>query len=138
MMRSRRLVIAAAAALAATLALAAPAGAATFFENPKRNIGCVISKSGARCDVRVRTWEPPPPSEPCPVDWGNGLEVGRRGVATFTCAGDTVLGGKRVLGYRESIERGRYRCTSYRNGVRCVNKRNGHGFKIARRYARWF
>ena len=70
---------AAVAAATLALALAAPAGAATFFENPKRNIGCVISKSGARCDVRVRTWDPPPPSEPCPVDWGNGLEVGRRG-----------------------------------------------------------
>jgi hypothetical protein len=64
--------------------------------------------------------------------------VGRRGVAHFVCAGDTVLGGKRVLGYRKSIRRGRFRCTSRRNGVRCVNLRNDHGFKLARRAARWF
>jgi hypothetical protein len=126
------------AAVAGALALAVPAGAATFFENPRGNIGCVISKSGARCDIRARAWQPPPKPEWCEVDWGNGLEVGRRGVASFTCAGDTVLGGKRVLDYRESIERGRFKCTSYRNGMRCVNKRNGHGFKIARRFARWF
>jgi hypothetical protein len=126
------------AALGAALAFAAPAGAATFFENPRGNVGCVISKSGARCDIRARAWEPPPKPDWCEVDWGNGLEVGRRGVASFTCAGDTVMGGKRVLGYRESISRGRFRCTSYRNGVRCVNTRSDHGFKIARRFARWF
>jgi hypothetical protein len=72
------------------------------------------------------------------VDWGNGLAVGRRGAAHLVCAGDTVLGGKRVLGYRKSIRRGRFRCTSRRNGVRCLNLRNGHGFKLARRSARWF
>jgi hypothetical protein len=127
-----------AAVAAGALVLAAPAGAATFFESPRHNIGCAITKSGARCDIRERAWEPPPKPGSCPVDWGNGLEVGRRGVATFTCAGDTVLGGKRVLGYRESIERGRFRCTSYRNGVRCLNTRSDHGFKIARRFARWF
>jgi hypothetical protein len=132
----RRLILT--AALSAAALAAPPASAATFFENPRHNIGCVITKSGARCDIRERSWDPPPPPEPCPVDYGNGLEVGARGVARFTCAGDTVLGGKRVLGYRESIERGRFRCTTYRNGVRCVNKRNDHGFKIARRYARWF
>jgi hypothetical protein len=126
-------------ALAAAVLAAAPsASAATFFETPSHNIGCVISKSGARCDIRVREWNPPPKPASCPVDWGNGLTVGRRGSAHFVCAGDTVLGGKRVLGYRKSIRRGRFRCTSRRNGVRCLNLRNEHGFKLARRAARWF
>jgi hypothetical protein len=122
----------------ACLALAAPAGAATFFKTPSGNIGCVISKSLARCDIRQKAWDPPPRPASCPVDWGNGLVVNRRGIGRFTCAGDTVFGGKRVLGYRESIRRGRFRCTSYRNGMRCVNLRNDHGFKLARRLARWF
>jgi uncharacterized protein DUF6636 len=124
----------------ACLTIASPAAAAkyTFFENPRHNVGCVISKSGARCDVRDREWEPPPKPDWCELDWGNGVEVDRRGVANFVCAGDTVLGGKRVLGYRQSIRRGRFECTVYRNGVRCVNVRSEHGFKIARRYARWF
>jgi hypothetical protein len=126
-------------ALLACLALAAPAGAATFFENPNHNIGCVLGgKVGARCDIRNHTWTPPPKPASCPVDWGFGLTVGQRGVARWVCAGDTVFGGERVLGYRQSIERGRFKCTSYRNGVRCVNTRNDHGFKIARRAARWF
>jgi hypothetical protein len=125
----------------ALLLAAAPAtaSAATFFETPSHNIGCVISaKSGVRCDIRVREWKPPPKPESCPVDWGNGLTVERRGVARLVCAGDTVLGGKRVLGYGRSIRRGRFECTSRRNGVRCVNLRNEHGFKLARRFARWF
>ena len=123
---------------AAVLLGAVPASAATFFETPSHNIGCVISKSDARCDIRERAWEPPPKPASCPVDWGYGLTVGRRGVGGFVCAGDSVLGGKRVLGYRKSIRRGPLECTSHRNGVRCVNLRNGHGFKVARRFARWF
>jgi hypothetical protein len=122
-----------------TLVGAAPASAATLFETPSHNIGCAISvKSGVRCDIRVREWRPPPKPASCPVDWGNGLTVERRGVARLVCAGDTVFGGKRVLRYGDSIRRGRFECTSRRNGVRCLNLRNEHGFKLARRSARWF
>jgi hypothetical protein len=135
----RALVACAAACVAAFAVAAAPAGAATFFESPSHNIGCVISaKTGVRCDIRTHTWKPPPKPTACDVDWGNGLEVGRRGLGRWVCAGDTVFGGTRVLGYRESIKRGRFECTSRRNGMRCVNARNDHGFKLARRKATWF
>ena len=121
------------------LAMAPPAHAApVLFESPSHNIGCYIAKSGVRCDIRVHTWKPPPKPDWCDVDWGNGLEVGRHGGGHFVCAGDTVLGGKRVLGYGKSIQRGRFRCTSRRNGMRCVNERSRHGFKLARRKATWF
>jgi Family of unknown function (DUF6636) len=127
------------AAVGGSLALAAPAGALVQFESPSHNIGCVLSaKFGARCDIRTHAWKPPPKPKWCDLDWGDGLEVGRRGNGHFVCAGDTALGGKRVLGYHKSITRGRFRCTSYRNGMRCVNVRNTHGFKIARRKATWF
>ena len=121
------------------LAMAPPAHAATFFESPSHNIGCAISaKSGVRCDIRAHTWKPPPKPKSCPVDWGNGLEVTRHGFAHWVCAGDTVFGGTTVLAYRKSIQRGRFECTSRRNGMRCVNLRNDHGFKLARRKASWF
>jgi hypothetical protein len=121
------------------LAMAPPAHAITFFESPSHNIGCAISaKTGVRCDIRAHTWKPPPKPKSCPVDWGNGLEVVRRGFGHWVCAGDTVFGGKQVLGYRKSIRRGRFECTSRRNGMRCVNLRNDHGFKLARRKASWF
>ena len=123
----------------AALALAPPAHAApVLFESPSHNIGCYIAKSGVRCDIREHAWDPPPKPRSCAVDWGFGLTVGRRGFAHWVCAGDTVFGGKHVLGYRESIRRGRFTCTSYRNGMRCVNERNEHGFKLGRRAARWF
>jgi hypothetical protein len=124
--------------IAVLLLSAAPAQAATRFETPSHNIGCVISKAGARCDIRDRAWRPPPKPRSCPVDWGNGLAVERRGFAYWVCAGDTVLGAGKVLDYRTSITRGLFSCTSRRNGVRCVNERTEHGFKIARRTARWF
>jgi hypothetical protein len=121
------------------MAMAPPAHAAPVsFKSPSHNIGCYLAKSGARCDIRARAWDPPPKPKSCDLDWGNGLEVGRRGFAQWVCAGDTVFGGKRVLGYRKSIRRGRFKCTSRRNGMTCVNLRNDHGFKLARRKATWF
>ena len=121
------------------LAFAAPAGAAVFFESPTHNIGCALStQTGVRCDIRHHAWKAPKKPKWCDVDWAGGLEIGRRGTGHFVCAGDTVLGGKRVLGYRKSIRRGRFKCTSYRNGMRCVNLRTDHGFRLARRKATWF
>ena len=38
----------------------------------------------------------------------------------------------RELAYGDSIARHRFRCKSLTSGVRCVNKRNGHGFKLSR------
>lgn len=59
------------AALVAIVVLlaAGPASAATFFKTPSGNIGCVISKSLARCDIRAKAWDPPPRPASCPVDW---------------------------------------------------------------------
>jgi hypothetical protein len=123
----------------AALAMAPPAHAAPVqFESPSHNIGCYLSKAGVRCDIRQHAWKAPPKPKSCDVDWGSGLEVGRRGFGRWVCAGDTVFGGKKVLAYRKSIQRGRFECTSRRNGMRCVNLRNDHGFKLARRKASWF
>jgi hypothetical protein len=121
------------------LAAAPPAHAAPVsFESPSHNIGCYLAKSGARCDIRQHAWDPPPKPKTCELDWGNGLEVTSRGFAHWVCAGDTVFGGKRTLGYRKTLRRGRFECTSFRDGMRCVNLRNDHGFKLGRRKATWF
>jgi len=125
-------------AVALSLAVAVDAKALTFFQSPSRNIGCVITKRGVRCDIAERDWRPPPKPSSCPVDWGEGLTVGRRGQARFVCAGDTVLGMGRRLQYRRSIRRGRFRCTSRRKGMHCVNRRNAHGFELSRERARRF
>jgi Family of unknown function (DUF6636) len=125
---------------AAALAVGATAAGAklTAFQSPSHNIGCVISGQGARCDIRNRDWEPPPTPPSCHVDYGFGLAVDRHGKAGFVCAGDTVLGQGRVLDYGESLRRGRFRCASKRSGVKCVNKRNDHGFKLSSQRAKRF
>jgi hypothetical protein len=117
-----------------TTATAAPA----FFQSPTGNIGCAIARSGVRCDIRERHWRPPPKPASCPVDWGNGVNLGRSGRARFTCAGDTVLGMGRTLAYGQSIKRRQFVCTSRRRGMRCSNSRNGHGFFLSKQRVRRF
>ena len=131
---SRPLPVALILAAALSLALAAEAGAVSF-QSPSENIGCALTKAGVRCDIAQRDWNPPPKPASCPVDWGQGLTLGRRGRGRFVCAGDTVLNVGRRLAYGRSIRRGRFRCTSRRSGMRCVNRRNGHGFFLSRQHA---
>jgi len=129
-------------ALGMLLALAACSSASAsvkLFQSPSKNIGCVIGPSiGARCDIRVRSWHAPPKPKSCPLDFGNGLTVGKHGRGRFTCAGDTVLGQGHVLPYGQAIRRGHYRCVSLTIGMRCVNQLTQHGFKISRQHARRF
>lgn len=106
------------------------------FSSPSGNIGCVGSNdpgalNSVRCDIVRRSWEPPPRPARCTLDWGQGVELGRRGGAHWVCAGDTALGATRVLGYGTSIRIGRLRCTSRRIGMSCRNA-HGYGFRISR------
>ena len=54
------------------------------------------------------------------------------------CAGDTTLGVGPELAYGQAIRRGRFRCRSRTDGMRCVNRRNRHGFFISRARVRLF
>jgi hypothetical protein len=116
----------------AALFCAAPASA-SYFRSPDKNVDCYIDRTAARCDIRERDWDPPPRPEWCQLDYGHGLLVHVKGRGHFLCAGDTVRNPTaRVLRYGRSIERGRFRCTSKRSGMKCVNQRNGHGFKLSK------
>jgi hypothetical protein len=126
------------AALAAVLAAAGPASAATSFHSPSGNIRCVIDRTSfTRCDITNRDWSPPPKPQSCEFDWGNSLRVGFRGRGRFICVSDAVDAG-RTLEYGKSIKRGRFRCRSRKSGIRCVNVRNGHGFALSKQRARRF
>jgi hypothetical protein len=121
------------------LSLAASASAsAAIFRSPTGNIACGIDKTFVRCDIAQHAWTASPKPRSCHLDWGNGLILNRTGRATFTCAGDTLLGQGRHLAYGTSITRGRFRCTSEVTGMRCVNRRNGHGFQLSRQRAQRF
>jgi hypothetical protein len=120
------------------LALAGAVSAHAFvqFKSPSGNIGCVLDKrDGVRCDIREKSWSAPAKPSWCDVDWGGGVQVGRRKRASFVCAGDTVLGADRTLSYGSSIRRGRFECFSRRTGMRCVNHRTHHGFRLSRQHA---
>ena len=120
------------------LAAATPADAAVMFSSPTKNIGCALDRGGVRCDIRQRDWRPPPKPPSCELDWGFGLVLDRAGRGQFVCAGDTVLGSRRTLAYGRSIQRGRFRCVSRERAMRCVNRRNGHGFALSKQFARRF
>jgi hypothetical protein len=126
--------------MAATCALAFAASASAFkgFVSPTRNIGCVMDTQAVRCDIRDHSWQSPPKPKSCDVDYGGGVAVGRSGKASIVCAGDTTLEAGPVLAYGESIAKGRFRCTSMETGMRCVNKRNGHGFLLSKQSVRLF
>jgi hypothetical protein len=125
------------------LAVLAPSASAKskfkFFESPSGNIGCVIFGGGVRCDIRNHQWPTPPKPPSCDVDYGQGVSVGRHNKAGFVCAGDTTFDpGARVLGYGERIRVKRFRCASKQKGMRCVNRRNGHGFFLSAQDVRLF
>ena len=122
-------------ALVASLLAISAASASAFagFVSPSHNIGCVMDKQYVRCDIRNHSWQSPPKPQSCDVDYGGGVAVDKSGRAQFVCAGDTTLNSGPVLAYGDSIHQGRFRCVSKETGMRCVNKRNGHGFLLAKR-----
>jgi hypothetical protein len=97
---------------------------------------CVAAR--ARCPsadndagVRSATRVSPKPKW-CEVDYGGGVAVDKKGKAGFVCAGDTTLKSGPALSYGHSLSRGRFHCESQSAGMRCVNKRNGHGFFLSK------
>lgn len=117
---------------------AATSGAAVYFHSPSGNIGCGVSRQGARCDIAEHDWKTPRKPNSCKFDWGYGLTVGKHGDGSFFCGSDSVLDLGSSLGYGKSIRRGRFKCVSRTDGMRCVNVRNKHGFKLSRAHASRF
>jgi hypothetical protein len=111
-----------------------------YFETPTHNIGCYLSRHDARCDIRERSWSPPPEPNSCKkigLDYGQGIVVGPHR-AEFVCAGDTSFGGPGLLSYGRSARRGPIGCLSTRAGIICRNDENKHGFFLSRQRYRIF
>jgi hypothetical protein len=108
------------------------------FQTPSGNIGCMMDATGARCEIRRRSWSPPPRPADCPLDWGRSMHVQASGRAGFVCAGDTVLDpAAPVLPYGVASQLGPMSCASQRDGMYCSNG-DAHGFTIARQGYREF
>ena len=132
-----------AALLAVVAAIAATPATAKLvqFQTPSRNIGCIgdtaASANTVRCDIRTRSWSPPPRPKACRLDWGQGLSLDAAGRARFVCAGDTALNSGRRLAYGTAIRIGAIVCRSRVTGLTCRNAA-GHGFTLSRLRARRF
>lgn len=132
------------ALLSATLALALAPGASArgkfkFFQTPSGNIACAMGGGAVRCDILEHGWTAPPKPSWCDVDWGSGAQVGRKGKGSFVCAGDTVFAPDNpVLSYGDRLTKNRFRCASKQKGVRCVNRRDKHGFFLSRQSVKLF
>jgi hypothetical protein len=112
----------------------------TSFRSPSGNIGCILFKGDARCDIRKREWKPPPRPASCPhvVDFGQGLQVGATGKSRFVCAGDTTLNESAPrLAYGTGAKVDGTLCVSQTAGVTCVNE-EGSGFFISVQRAETF
>ena len=57
--------------------------------------------------------------------------MSQTGAATVVCAGDTAMGGTKIIPYGTTWRHNGFACSSSRNGLRCTN-RSGRGFFIAR------
>lgn len=124
-MRSTTALVAAALA-AAALPTAASARSA-FFLSPTKNLGCQVVDN----DARLR------PSAYC-QSYASRTSVtlskdGRLRVCRTSsrCIGDAPFG-TGTLAYGRSRTVGRFRCTSRRDGIRCVVRSTGRGFRIDR------
>jgi hypothetical protein len=137
--------------VAVALALPATSSAGLgqrFFHTLDGNISCAMLKDTkarkkhghkipgfageARCDLQQHTWVAPPKPKKCPVDWGFGVVVSKKGAGNYVCAGDTVANPSApALGPGSSVTIGRYTCTVLAASVRCTNNVNGHGFEVS-------
>ena len=121
----------------AVIALAAPAGAsAASFRSPSGNISCYIVADGVRVRHRAPRLGASAEAGVVRARLRPGPERSAGKAAAASSAPATrALNNGRKLHYGASIARGRFRCTSLRSGMRCVNERNGHGFKLSRQRA---
>ena len=137
-MNPRRVLLALAAVVALLGAGASSAGAFKGFESPSHNIGCVMFEQGARCDIRHHSWPLPKPPKSCEFDYGGSVFIGDRGRGEYGCVSDSAMDAGPVLPYGEKLRKGRFVCTSEEIGVRCVDRRNGHGFLLSRQRVKFF
>ena len=105
-----------------------------MFSSPSKNVACYMANDPVytRCDIAQHNWASPPRPASCDLDYGNGLFLDDKNAAGISCAGDTVLGQTRILGYGEALRLGSQVCTSSPAGMRCTNLANGHGFVLAK------
>jgi len=107
-----------------------------LLSSPSRNITCWMDDDPqidpVRCDVLHHLWTAPENGRPkdCHGDYGSSLSIAAtKGV--FICVTDAI-DRPAVLPYGFGYDVGNDRCISMTSGVRCVDRRTGHGFVVSR------
>jgi hypothetical protein len=137
-MNPRRLLLAFLTVAALLGAGASSACAFKGFESPTHNIGCIMYAQGARCDIAQHSWPLPKRPKSCEFDYGGSVFIGDNGRGEYGCVSDSAFQAGPVLPYGAKLRKGRFICTSEEIGMRCVNRRNGHGFLLSRQRVRFF
>lgn len=101
------------------------------FTSPAGNIGCIADETMVRCDIKKHSWEVKPDPK-CPLDYGNGLSVGK-GPGEIVCAGDTTMNSGPEVGSGMINMVGPFECQTSEQGdsMRCENMTTGHGFELS-------
>ena len=106
-----------------------------YFRTPTDNIGCGLDPTFAACDIREKTWTPPPKPSSCEFDWGFGVHLSLRPspASEVTCASDSAYNAESpVLAYGATLTAGTITCESRTDGVRCTDSASGKGFLLSR------
>lgn len=106
------------------------------FQTANHNIACAMAPSGVRCDIKTHTWTAPEKPTTCANDWAGGMQVADK-KASFTCAGDTLLGTGATVGRNTIIRNSGFVCAVVTTTVTCTNPA-GHGFKLSVAYTSTF
>jgi hypothetical protein len=130
-----KLALIGAAAVAATMAFAAPSRAdSDDFQSPSGNIYCMLEATEVACDISDFTYQPPPPPE-CGkhLAWGSRFTLTPGKPAAIECHGDTLrIPGEPTLNYSQTISAGTITCDSEPSGMKCTDTSTGHYFRVSR------
>ena len=115
--------------LVACKALGYPVLTTASFRMPSRNIGCLLTGSTLRCDIRSGL--EPPPARSCEGDW-TAVTIAAKGAAKPLCVSDTVYDDSApTLDYGSVWGGGGVTCLSAQSGLQCSST-PGHSFFLSR------
>jgi hypothetical protein len=106
------------------------------FQSPSGNIRCnEFTADGARtvrCEVVEHTWQAPPRSPDCQLNWGDRFELTEGSAGVFSCYGQNLPDPTQTLDYGKVAVFGSISCTSESVGIMCLDNDTGHYFNLSR------
>jgi hypothetical protein len=96
------------------------------------NIGCQITGARVRCGIQNRAWAAPVQPVSCKYSWGDTIQLGGQGLASFACGGSNPISANaKVIPAGWDDKYGRVTCEIRRFGVNCFSTSRS-GFTISR------